>query len=113
MCTEIISKMALIYLLYSAVVFYWQIKIVKAGKSTKRKAIGLYTVYTIAPIILYGIVFITLVGVEELTDTAIIGEGYARTLPFVIAGGFAAVTITTLLFLAVVLAMKTNKLNST
>lgn len=105
--------MALIYLLFIAVVFYCQIKKVKAGKYSKRKAIGLYAVYTIAPIILYGVIFIALIGIERLTDTAIIGEGYARTLPFVIAGGFAVVIITTLLFSAVVLAMKTNKLNST
>lgn len=105
--------MALIYLLFIAIVFYWQIKVVKTDKSTKRKAIGLYAAYTIAPIILYGIVFLTLVGIEELTDTAIIGEGYARSLLFVIAGGFIVVIIATLLFSAVVLTIKTNKFNST
>jgi len=60
--------MALIYLLYIAIVFYWQIKILKTGKNTKIKAIGLYAAYTIMPIILYGAVFITLVGIEELTN---------------------------------------------
>ena len=99
--------MVLIYLLFIAIVFYWQIKVVKTNKNTKRKAIGLYAAYTIAPVILYGIIFMVLVGIEELTDTAIIGEGYARSLLFVMVGGLVVVIVTTLLFSAVALAMKT------
>jgi len=98
--------MALIYLLFIAIIFYWQIKVVKANKSTIRKTIGLYAVYTIAPVILYGIIFIALAGVEELADLAIISEGYARSLLFVMGGGLAVVVVTTLLFSALALAMK-------
>jgi len=98
--------MALIYLLYIAIVFYWQIKILKTGKNTKIKAIGLYAAYTIMPIILYGAVFITLVGIEELTNTAIISEEYARSLLFVIAGGIAVTIVTTLILSIVVFVMK-------
>ena len=104
--------MALVYLLYIAIIIYWQIKTIKAGKSTKRKAIGLYAVYTSAPILLYGIVFIAFVGVEELTNTALIGEEYARSLLFVMVGGLALVIVTTLLFSAIALTMKVNKINS-
>ena len=98
--------MALIYLLYIAIVFYWQIKILKTGKNTKIKAIGLYAAYTIMPIILYGAVFITLAGIEELTNTAIISEEYARSLLFVIAGGIAVTIVTTLILSIVVFVMK-------
>ena len=98
--------MALIFLLYIAIVFYWQIKILKTGKNTKIKAIGLYAAYTIMPIILYGAVFITLVGIEELTNTAIISEEYARSLLFVIIGGIAVTIVTTLIFSIVVFVMK-------
>ena len=105
--------MALVYILYIAIIFYWQIKTIKAGKSTKRKAIGLYAVYTSAPILLYGIVFIAFVGVEELANTALIGEEYARSLLFVVVGGLVLVIVTTLLFSAIALTMKVNNINST
>lgn len=97
--------MALIYLLYIAVIFYWNVKKVKSGKYTKRKAIGLYAAYTIAPVILYVIAFIVLIGIEELTGTAIIGEGYARSLLIVVVGGCGVAIVATLLFSAVVLAL--------
>ena len=103
----------LIYLTFVAVVFYWQAKKVKAGKSTKGKAIGIYAAYTIAPVILYGAVFFALVGVEELTNTAIIGEGYARSLLFVIAGGVAVVLLATLVFSLVVLSIKRRDIDET
>ncbi|MBT5032480.1 MAG: hypothetical protein HOM55_09330 [Proteobacteria bacterium] len=77
---------ALIFISFLAVVFYWQLRNVKSGKTSKKKAIGLYAGYTITLIILYGSVFMALVGIEELTHTAIIGEGYARTLATVIVG---------------------------
>ena len=104
--------MALIYLLYIAVVFYWQTKAVKSSKNTKRKAIGLYAVYAIAPVIVYGVVFITLVGIEELAETAIISEGISRTLFFVIVGGMGVVIVTTLLFSFVVLSIKINGISA-
>lgn len=102
----------LIYLVFVGTVFYWQAKLVTAGKSTKGKAIGLHLVYTIAPVILYGVVFIALVGIEELTDTAIIGEGYARTLPFVIVGGLTVALLGTLIFSFVVIFIKRRDTNA-
>lgn len=104
--------MALIYLLFIAVVFYWQINAVKSGKITKKKAFGLYAGYTIAPVFLYGLVFMVLIGYEELADRAIISEGYARSIPFVIAGGTAVFIIVTLVFSIVILAVKTNNNDS-
>lgn len=103
--------MALIYLLYIAAVFYSQIKAVKSGKKTKKNAIGWYAVYAIAPVIAYGIIFLVLVGVEEFAEVAIIGEGIARTLIFVIAGGLVVVIVTTLLFSIVLFSMKIKGLS--
>jgi hypothetical protein len=105
--------LVLIYLAFVAVAFYWQAKKVKAGKSTIGKAIGTYAAYAIAPVILYGAAFFALVGLEELTHTAIIGEGYARSLLFVIAGGVAVVLLATLVFSLVVLAMKRKDIDAT
>lgn len=96
----------LIYLAFVIAIFCWQLKLVKTGKSTKGKAIWLNLACTIAPTILYGVVFLALVGIEELTDTAIIGEGYARTLLFVIIGGVAVTLLSTLIFSLVVIFIK-------
>ena len=103
----------LIYLTYVAAVFYWLMNKVKVGKCTKRKAIVLHSAHTIFPVVLYGAVFMLLIGVEEYTDMAIIGEGYARILPFVVLGGVAVVALTTLIFSLVVLAMKRGNTNAT
>jgi hypothetical protein len=73
------------------VIFYRQINLVRIGKTREGKAISLYATYTIAPVVLYGVVFLALVGPEEFTGTSIIGEGYARSLIFVIAGCTTAV----------------------
>jgi hypothetical protein len=102
---------ALIYLFFIAAVFYWQIKSVKVGKNTKRKAIILNAVCSIAPVILYGIVFIFLIGIEELMGSAIIGEAYARLLIFVIAGGLVVTLVSSVVFIITTMVMKIDDLN--
>ena len=97
--------LVLIYLAFVALVFYWEAKNFKRGRITRGKAIVLHVAYTIAPVILYGAVFMALIGVEEFTGTAIIGEGYARSLPLVVAGGIAVVIVTTLVFPLAVITM--------
>jgi len=57
--------------------------------------------------------FLVLVGIEELTDTAIIGEGYARTLPFIIIGGLSVTLLITLIFSLVLIFIKQPKTNAT
>ena len=94
---------ALVSVLFIIVVFSLQIRRVQDGKISKKKAIVLYVGYTFTPLILYSLVFMSLVGIEELTHSAIIGEGYARTLPFVIVVGAAIVIITTLVLSIVML----------
>ncbi|MEH6813343.1 MAG: hypothetical protein V7677_12500 [Motiliproteus sp.] len=98
----------LIFLSFLAVVFYWQIRNVRRGKTSKKKAIGLYAGYTITSVVLYGSVFMALVGIEELTHTAIISEGYARTLLIVIVGGTIGVIISTLVLSIVLYFLKTE-----
>lgn len=98
----------LTYIAFIAICFYWQVRVVKAGKSTKVKAIGLFALYSLAPTLLYGTVFMILVGIEELADAAIIGEGYARSLVFVIVGGWVVVLLATAVFSLVLLFLKRN-----
>lgn len=105
--------LVMIYLAFLVVLFYWQINNVKTGKCGKGRVIVLHAAYTIVPVVLYGAMFVVLVGVEEFTGTAIIGEGYARSLFFVIAGGVAVVLLSTLIFSIVVLSMKPRDINAT
>ena len=98
--------MALIYLIFMTFLFYWQANAVKASKTSKARAIGLYAIYAAAPIILYGAVFMALVGIEELSGKALVGEGYARSLLLVIGGGLVVTAATTLLFSLLMLMMK-------
>ena len=103
----------LIYIVFIAVISYWQVKLVMVGKITKGRAICLYLVYAILPVILYGMTFLALVGIEELIDVAIIGEGYARTLPFVIVTGLAMALMCTLIFSFAAIFIKQRNVNPT
>jgi hypothetical protein len=95
----------LIYLAFVAATFYRLAGSVTTGKTTKGRAVILHAAYAIAPVLLYGTVFISLVGVEELTGAVIVGEGYARSLPFMIAGGMAVALLSTLVFSFVTLVL--------
>lgn len=98
--------MALLYLPLVALIFYWRLKVFKESNISKGKAIVLYSAYALAPLTLYASIFAILVGIESLTDIALIGEGYARTLPIILAGGIAVLLITTIVFSIVVQAVK-------
>jgi cytochrome bd-type quinol oxidase subunit 2 len=89
-----------------AIVFIWQFKRLKRGKVTKPKAIGLFAGYSFLPVVLYGVVFFVLAGLEEVLDKAIIGELYARFLLFVLIGGSILVLISTVLFAAIAMVTK-------
>ncbi len=105
--------MLLIYILIAVVVFYWQLDSFRSGKSGKGKAVALYLAYTIAPVLLYVIVFMALVGIEELTGRAIIGEGYARALIPLSALCLALSLLSTLIFAVVVMVIKRRDNDST
>ncbi len=98
----------LIYLAFVAATLYRLTGRVVAGKIASGRAVILHAAYTMAPVLLYGTVFLCLAGAEELTGAVIIGEGYARSLPFMVAGGMAVALLSTLVFslVAVVLRRK-------
>ena len=95
----------LLYLGFVVCVWYWLYRRVKSRRCGAGRAIGLHATCTAMPVLLYGALFLVLVGVEELVGTAIIGEGYARTLPLVLAGGVATVLLSTLVFALLMLVL--------
>ena len=94
------------YILFIIFIFIWHISKVTNGKLSKRKAIMMYSGFTIAPIILYGAIFFILVGIEEFFNKAIISEGYARTFLIIIIGGSIIVAVTSLILSIVLQFLK-------
>ena len=79
-------------------VFVRQIQQVRRGTRRKFKGAILFFSYSILPVLTYGLVFLVLVGVEELTRRSVITEGFARTLLLVIGIGSAEVLLLTVIF---------------
>jgi hypothetical protein len=95
---------ALLVLCVPVFVFAWQYRKVWRGHRSRLKATLFYAIFSAVPVLLYVGVFLVLVGVEELTDTALIGEAYARSLVIVAVGGLGVMAIGSLLF-AIVAAL--------
>ncbi len=95
---------ALLVLCVPVLAFAWQYRKVRRGTRSRLKATLLYAIFSAVPVLLYVGVFLVLVGVEELTGSALIGEAYARSLVIVAIGGLGVVAIGSLLF-AVVAAL--------
>lgn len=79
-------------------VFARQIQQVRRGTRRKFKGAILFFCYSILPVLTYGLVFLVLVGVEELTRLSVITEGFARTLLLVVGIGAAEVLVLTGIF---------------
>lgn len=69
---------------------------VRGGRRTRRAAILRCAVFSVLPVVLYVGLFLALVGVEELTGVALVGEGYARTLPLAAVAGLGLALFATL-----------------
>lgn len=64
----------------------------------KFKAALLFFSFSILPVLVYALVFLILVGVEEFTKLSAITEGMARTLLLVVGIGLAEVLLLTVIF---------------
>lgn len=79
-------------------VFARQVQLVWQGTRSKVKGAMLFFTYAIVPSLTYVLVFLVLVGVEELTNFSVVTEGLARTLPLVVGIGLAEVLLLTVVF---------------
>ena len=79
-------------------VFARQLRCVRRGSRGRAKAIALFFGYAILPALCYGGLFLVLVGVEEMTGRALIGEGYARMLVPVVGFALAEVLLLGVIF---------------
>ena len=78
--------------------FVWQFHRVRRGLISRLKAIVLYAAYSTVPVLMYFGIFFALVGIEELLNTSLVGEGYARSLMIVSVGGTALIVAGTIAF---------------
>jgi hypothetical protein len=90
----------------SIAAFVWQLNRVRRGLSSRFKGIVLYAVYSFFPALMYVGIFFGLVGLEELLNTSLIGEGYARSVMIVGGGGIALVILGTIVFSVVMVFIK-------
>jgi len=102
--------MILLFLIYQIVIFYWRIRCLKKESRSGLQSIILFAAYSIAPFILYVVVFFALVTIEDVTTgIALIGESYGRSIIFVAGGGIILSIITTLIFSVTVYFIKSSK----
>lgn len=90
---RLMPLVALAVLLVPLAVFVRQYRCVRRGRRTRRAGLLRFAVFSALPAVLYVGVFLGVVGLEELTGHALIGEGYARTLPLVVVGGLGLALI--------------------
>jgi hypothetical protein len=86
--------------------FVWQFRRVQLGLSSRLRGIMIYAGWSAAPVLVSIGIFFALVGVEEFLDISLVGEGYARSLAIVGAGGFALVIFGIIVFSISVLLVK-------
>ncbi len=98
MSEQIASVLFWLIILVPVGVFTRQIQQVRRGTRRKFKGAILFFSYSILPVLTYGLVFLVLLGVEELTRLSLITEGFARTFPLVIGIGLAEVLLLTVIF---------------
>ena len=83
-------------------VFVRQIHQVRNGVRGKAKGTALFFCFSFVPVLAYALAFLALVGVEEVTKHAMIGEGFSRMLFPVIGIGAVEVLLLTGIFAIVV-----------
>lgn len=90
-------------------VLIWLIRRVRRGTLTKGRATLQFFFYSASPIVAYVSIFFALVAIEEMTDIALITEGYARSLLLIGGIGFAWVLLMTAVYGVVVLFVNRTK----
>ena len=98
MSEQLASVLFWLIILIPIGVFARQIQQVRRGTRRKFKGAILLFSYSILPVLTYALVFLVLVGVEELTRLSVITEGFARTLLLVVGIGSAEVLLLTVIF---------------
>jgi hypothetical protein len=90
----------------SIAAFIWQLSRVRRGLCSRLKGIVWYAIYSWIPVLLFVGVFFALVGIEELSKTSLIGEGYGRSVMMVGFGGTGLISLGTIVFSIVLVFIK-------
>lgn len=98
MIEQFVSVLVWLIFLVPLGVFMLQVQRVRNGTRDKVKATLLFFCFSFVPVLAYVLVFLALVGIEELTKRAIISEGLSRTLPITVGIGVIEVVLLTAIF---------------
>lgn len=90
----------------SIAAFIWQLSRVRRGLSSRLNGIVWYAIYSWVPVLVFVGVYFALVGIEEISKTSLIGEGYARSVMIVGGGGTGLVILGTMVFAIVLVFIK-------
>ena len=96
----------IIYLTFIIWLAYYFTKKVRNNHFTNKKAVGFYSLFTTTPVVIYGVIFLILLGVEEFTTYSPISEMYGRTLLLVLVGGLVISIISTFILALFLFATK-------
>ncbi len=95
---QLVSLLFWVIILVPIGVFARQIGQVRRGAMRRFKGGLLFFSYSIIPVLLYALLFLTLVGIEELTKLSTVTEEEARTVLLVTGAGLAEVLLLTVIF---------------
>ncbi|MFN0299029.1 MAG: hypothetical protein ACKVQU_01610 [Burkholderiales bacterium] len=98
MIEQLAAALFWLVILAPIVLFARQIQQVQRGAQGKMKATGMFFVWALVPTLTYAMALFALVGIEQLIETPLVGEGIARTAVFVIGIGLAEVSVLTAIF---------------
>ena len=98
--------MALIYMPYVALIFFWCIRLIVIGEYSVKKGFGLYVFFVASPVVLSGALFMSMLGYEMLTKNIVMSESFARELIFTTAMGAVTVLFSTIIFILVIYLRK-------
>ncbi len=96
---EILIPICSLLILFTPVVlFVRQFKRVRNGLDSRLKGTVFYAAYSAIPSLLFTLIFLVLIGIEEVFKISLVSEGYARAVIMLGGGGIGLVIFGTLIF---------------
>ncbi len=108
---EALIPVTLLFIVLAPIVsFIWLFGAVRAGRVSKGKGIGLFVLYAGLPTFLFIVVFLLLVGIEEITQASLVSEGLARSFLLISTIGCGLLVLAVIAFsiLMMFVKLKTN-----
>lgn len=97
-------------ILFPIVVLIWQIRHVRRSTISRGRTVISFLLISTAPVMLYALIFLLAVAIEEISGISLVAEGYARSLLLMVAINIAWVSLMTAVFAVLVMFMSHKRL---